>query len=84
MTRSPQLIIKTLRWAALAAFLSLPVILFLGRPVTHRCPEPRIPCDLPVDPPAWTSTLFLAALWLAVMLLLLASLANDRARRSRP
>jgi hypothetical protein len=76
--------VKALRWAALMAFLSLPVILFLGRPVTHRCPEPRIPCDLPVDPPAWTSTLFLAVLWLAVMLLLLASVANSRASEGRP
>ncbi len=76
--------VKALRWGALVAFLSLPVILFLRRPVMHRCPQPRIPCDLPVDPPAWTSMLFLAVLWLAVMLLLLASVANSRPSEGRP
>jgi hypothetical protein len=75
--------VKALRWAALAAFLSLPVILFIGRPVRHQCPQPRVPCDLPVDRPAWTSTLFLAVLWLVFMLLLLASLANDRAKKKK-
>jgi hypothetical protein len=78
--------VKALRWAALVAFLSLPVILFLGRPVRHTCPEPVTgPCDpLPPGPPAWTHTSFLAALWLAVMLLLLASVANYRASEDRP
>ena len=72
--------VKSLRWAALVAFLSLPVILFLGRPVRHPCPEfVTSPCDPLITSPAWTSTLFLAVLWLAVMLLLLASVVNYRA-----
>ena len=77
--------VKSLRWAALVAFSCLPVILFLGRPVRHPCPElVTSPCDPLITSPAWTSTLFLAVLWLAVMLLLLASVANYRAKQDRP
>jgi hypothetical protein len=77
--------VTALRWAALVAFLSLPVMLFLGGPTRHPCPGSVFsPCEPHDTSPIWTHTAFLAALWLAVMLLLLSTVANHRAKEDRP
>jgi hypothetical protein len=44
---------RLLRWLGVVCFVSLPVILFLGRPTRHGCdPSLRAPCD-PVFYGAW-------------------------------
>jgi hypothetical protein len=69
--------VKTLRWAAFGAFLSLPVILYVGRPVNQPClPGPGI-VDSPCDPlrvsPTWLGPVFLTALAVGILLLLMAT-----------
>jgi hypothetical protein len=77
--------VKALRWAALLAFLSLPVILFLGRPVDEGCPPPvdQI-CDPNHVSPTWVGPVLLTALGIAVLLLLLAAVANHRPEEDLP
>jgi hypothetical protein len=67
--------VKTLRWAALLALASLPVILYLGRPVNQPCgPEPgavRSPCTPAVLSPTWVVPVFLTAFAMAFLLSLI-------------
>jgi hypothetical protein len=79
--------VKTLRSAAVLAFLSLPVILFLGRPVETPCQSPALPkpCDpLPPSSPTWLGPVFWAVIGLAALLLLLGAVANHRPQEDRP
>jgi hypothetical protein len=64
---------RKLVWATVLAFLSLPVIMYLGRPVVRPC-SPRSgavrgPCDPSVLSPTWIVPVFLTVLVLAVLLL---------------
>jgi hypothetical protein len=74
---------RKLRWAALAAFLSLPAILYLGRPVTEGCAPKAGPCD-PFPPvsasPTWRGPVFFAALAAGILLLLAATLVGLNGR----
>jgi len=81
---------KMLRWAALLVLLSLPLILFLGRPVTHPCGfepgEVRSPCTPAVLSPRWLVPVFITALAVAFALsLIVVGLASyQRMRRPKP
>jgi hypothetical protein len=64
--------VKVLRWAALVAFLSLPVIVFLGRPVDQGCSPPvHNPCDPYHVSPTWMVPVFITALAIALVLSLI-------------
>jgi hypothetical protein len=65
--------VRKLVWTTILALLSLPVILYLGRPVVQPC-APRYgavrgPCDPPTLSPTWMVPVFLTALAVAVLLL---------------
>jgi hypothetical protein len=63
-----------LRWASLASLLSLPVIMYLGRPVMEECPPSVIsPCDPLEVSPTWVGPALFIALALAILLLLAAT-----------
>lgn len=61
---------RVLRRAALVAFLSLPLILFLGRPTHQPCESPpgtpRTPCDPLSVGPSWLVPVFFTALALTI------------------
>ena len=67
--------VKTLRRAAVVALLSLPVILYLGRPVNWPCEsEPGVaisPCDPLHVSPTWMVPVFITALATALVLSLI-------------
>jgi hypothetical protein len=71
--------VKRLRWAALVAFLSLPVILYFGRP--RPCVgDPTLQvlqCDPPtVDYPSWRGPVSFTVLAAGILLLLGAALVG--------
>jgi hypothetical protein len=82
--------VKMLRWVALLALLSLPLILFLGRPEPQPCGfepgEVRSPCTPAVLSPRWLVTVFITALAVAFALsLIVVGLAiYERWGRPRP
>jgi hypothetical protein len=77
--------VKALRWAALFAFLSLPVIVYLGRPVDQGCPPPvHQICDPYHVSPTWLWPVFFTATGIAVGLLLFAFVLNHRPEEDRP
>jgi hypothetical protein len=71
--------LKALRWAALLAFCSLPVIFYLGRPRWPSCP-PGAQCDYgyPPLPASWLNPVFYTVSGIAVALLVLAAVASRR------
>jgi hypothetical protein len=72
---------RKLRWAALAAFLSLPAILYLGSPVTEGCASKAGPCDpFPPASPTWFGPVFFAALAAGILLLFAATLVGLNGR----
>jgi hypothetical protein len=67
--------VRKLVWMTILVFLSLPVIVYLGRPVIQPC-APRSgavrgPCDPGVLSPTWMIPVFLTALAVAVLLVAL-------------
>jgi hypothetical protein len=78
MPRIGSFMVKKLRWAGLLGFLSLPVILYLGRPVQSGCEGARGPCDPLRISPSWLGPAVLAALGATFLFLLLAAVANHR------
>jgi hypothetical protein len=78
---------RKLRWASLVTLLSLPVIMFLGRPVTEGCPPERpmyTPCDPLQVSPAWVGPALLMALALAILILLAATFVGFGGDDSKP
>jgi hypothetical protein len=75
--------VRNLRWAALIAILALPLILYLGRKPEYRGCEPKpggVPsvCNpLPVSP-IWVAPVFYTVLGIAILLLVLAIVVNNR------
>ena len=66
---------RTLRWLAVVCFLSLPAILWLGRPTANDCGHAlENPCSVyGVSPERWQVPLFLLAVVTGTALLLVAS-----------
>ncbi len=76
---------RRLRWAALAAILSLPLIMYLGRPVTEGCPpDPIHPCDPQTVSPGWTLPAIFLALAIGALLRLLAAGADHKPEEDKP
>lgn len=70
---------KTLRWYAFAVLLSLPLILYLGRPVNQGCPQDgRTICDPYHVSQNWLVPVVLGDLALAALLLVLSAVAARR------
>jgi hypothetical protein len=77
--------VKTLRWAAVVALLSLPAILYLGRPIDRGCPPPvHQICDPYHVSPTWLGPVFFLVFGVAVLLFLLAAVANHRPEEEQP
>jgi hypothetical protein len=74
-------LVKALRWSSLLAFLSLPVIFYLGRPQL-RCPlslPPEASCFIlyPTQAP-WLNGVFYTVSAIAVALLVLGAMVSRR------
>jgi hypothetical protein len=66
-----------LRWAAFFAFLTFPLILYLGRPRTCASGPGVLQCDPPIaEYPGWTAPASFAVIAVGVLLLLAAALMS--------
>ena len=76
--------VRVLRWAVLLAFLSLPVIFYLGRPVSKACPPDAFCLWSPPRPASWLEPVFYTASGIAVALLALTVVASHRQGENWP
>jgi hypothetical protein len=75
--RLGQTMARKLRWVAFVAFLTFPLILYLGRPRTCVSGSGVLQCDPPIaEYPSWTAPASFSVIAIGVLLLLAAALMS--------